>query len=157
MDNNTWVIRLNGKSIDEKNVSCLGKQLKIILEVVMDYLKDNEWYISDVSDNENIASIIFECNINEIRKIDDTNTLLSKINLIDQFYSGVFIAVRKEKNEQVYFHEVPETETEEGLQYQDAEVEIRAFDTSYFEIYTKDEALKKKICSVFNVKEEYLS
>ncbi|MFP7287636.1 hypothetical protein SFC15_15520 [Shouchella clausii] len=71
--------------------------------------------------------------------------MIEKVKRVIQFESGVFIAVEKGKKINWNFDHLPETEESEGLQHPLAEIEIRAFDYSFFEIYGNDIEAKKTI------------
>ncbi|WP_305026103.1 hypothetical protein [Paenibacillus lacisoli] len=82
-------------------------------------------------------------------EILSTDELIKKAKEIVQFHSGVFIGIRKGKEIGWETNTLPETEESEGLQYPEAEIEIRPFDTSYFEIYGMDIIIGNKIKSSF--------
>ena len=139
------IIRLNGKSIDGNNTCCLGIQLVLILEAIYESIKDSVWVVSDLNDNCGISGELFPNNNSEICIISNTNELLLKIRKVNQFYSGVFIAIGRDIRRLP--KSIPETDEEEGIQIEESVLEIRAFDTSYFEVYSNAinvEILKQK-------------
>lgn len=139
------IIRLNGKNIDGNNACCLGIQLVLILEAIYESIKDSVWVVSDLDDNCGISSELFPNNDFKICIISNTNELLLKIRKVNQFYSGVFIAIGRDIR--ILPKSIPETDAEEGIQIEESVLEIRAFDTSYFEVYSNAiivEILKQK-------------
>ena len=80
----------------------------------------------------------------QLRKIGDSHSLINICENIDQFLSGVFIAV-KEKNQNFKCQDLyigTEDEQFRSLNFDGILIEIRAFDTSYFELYSDDPILK---------------
>ncbi|TPE68201.1 hypothetical protein [Halalkalibacterium halodurans] len=77
--------------------------------------------------------------------VTSTNRLIDKVKEVIQFESGVFIAIRKDKKINWETDFLPVTEEDEGLQHPFADIEIRAFDYSYFEISGMDFEVEKKI------------
>ena len=70
-----------------------------------------------------------------------------------QFERGVFIAFPTNKEVLWKKNLLPQTEALAGLQHPESEIEIRAFDYSYFEVYTLRDALSKVLRSCFKFPE----
>lgn len=79
----------------------------------------------------------------EYSKFLNTEELIQKANEIIQFYSGVFIGIKKGKHVEWNSDRLPDKEEDEGLQH----LEVRPFDTSYFEVYGMDRSIEYKIKS----------
>lgn len=126
-------------------VKCTSKQLLLILEVVNKIqTKDSLiWICSDV--NTNIWYI------NSFKKDSFlVNTFEEWENILGndfQFTSGVFIWINKKKFSTLIKEDLDKLKTEdmEDLHIKESYIEIRAFDTSYFEIYSKDLDIVNKL------------
>lgn len=142
----TFILRLSGKHF-QSEIGCLGKQLAQILASIQDETSSFNWFAFDVFGSSNQPSdVLFPRPYSEILSTDE---LIKKAKEIVQFHSGVFIGIRKGKEIGWETNTLPETEESEGLQHPEAEIEIRTFDTSYFEIYGMDIAIGNKIKSSF--------
>ncbi len=86
------------------------------------------------------------------KKVGNIFDLLSILSITDQFLSGVFIAVK----EGAQISNTIELGTEDTkfrpIEMEGVVIEIRAFDTSYFEVYTEDLSLMQKISTHFQTK-----
>lgn len=143
----TFILRLSGEQF-RSEIVCLGKQLVQILACIQDETSNFTWVAFDVFGSSNQPSeVLFPKPYSEILSTDE---LILKAKEIVQFHSGVFIGIRKGSKEIEWEIDIlPETEESEGLQHPEAEIEIRPFDTSYFEIFGMDIAIGNKIKSSF--------
>lgn len=142
----TFILRLSGEYF-QSEIGCLGKQLAQILACIQDETSNFTWFAFDVFGSSNQPSeVLFPKPYSESLNTDE---LIKKAKEIVQFHSGVFIGIRKGKEIGWETNTLPETEESEGLQHPEAEIEIRPFDTSYFEIYGMDIAIGNKIKSSF--------
>lgn len=127
---------------------CLGFQLLKILNVIGPFCKTFFWYGVDVEVN---GEFPFKNNLQgwipkKIGYIEDLELLAKNT---DQFLSGVFFALPVDVG--------PIWEREfstEDLPFRDMEeavLEIRAFDTSYYEIYSNDIKIMKVLSENFSV------
>ena len=132
----------------EGGVNCRGQQLKEILELIEFYptIKNAIWYASDLD-----SSPIPDCIINFTKfipeKIGNTRNLITICQNVNQFLSGVFLAFSRDVGDRL--NEGFETEDKAFRDIGDAVLEIRAFDTTFFEIYTNDYDLVHKIAEKF--------
>ncbi|WII38262.1 hypothetical protein [Paenibacillus thiaminolyticus] len=133
------------KTKETQQLSCLGKQLAEILFVIYEQTEACNWYAFDVDVNTPHSEQFFT---SPFCRIDSIELLINKSKMVDQFLSGVFIAIKGEVAEWNLEH-LPTTEEEEGLQHEQAVVEIRAFDTSYFEVYGLESEIKEKLKLAF--------
>ena len=95
---------------------------------------------------------MFPENSQELCVALSTDKLMDKVKKVIQFESGVFIAVQKKKKIEWDFERLPETEVSEGIQHSLADIEIRTFDYSFFEIYSNNIEVKKTILNHFQKK-----
>ncbi|CAJ1316688.1 hypothetical protein [Paenibacillus nuruki] len=130
-----FILRLDHKYFRNENI-CLGGQLVEIINCIKEETSDLVWFTFDVLASSN--QVVKELFPDEYSKFLNTEELIQKANEIIQFYSGVFIGIKKGKHVEWNFDRLPDTEEDEGLQHPEAEIEIRPFDTSYFEVYGMD-------------------
>ncbi|TVZ37117.1 hypothetical protein P886_1456 [Alteromonadaceae bacterium 2753L.S.0a.02] len=143
-----YSINLTGTEINNSVVSCTGEQLALIVKNIISY-KELRWYASDVSINSS-ERFWADFSIAKPSFVGDSSTLICEINQVEQFFSGVFLAVFL-KNEKDIILESIETEDEKYRDIGEFDIEIRAFDTTYFEIYSIEPNLLAPICEKFGV------
>lgn len=145
-----FMLKLRGSEFFNDELSCLGWQFAEILLSLKDYTKTHEWYIFDVlGTSESSLRDLFPKNPQELCIVQSTDELIDKVKRVIQFESGVFIAVQKGGKINWDFDHLPETEESEGLQHTLAEIEIRTFDYSFFEIYGNNIEVEKTILNHF--------
>lgn len=141
-----FTIRLS-REYFQNEICCLGEQFAQLLTCIQQETAQLSWYVFDVfgSSNQSLDTLFPRpyCEINS------TVDLIKMVDEIVQFHSGVFIGINKDKNVEWNIDRLPETEEGEGLQHPNAEIEIRPFDTTYFEIYGVDSNIENKILSCF--------
>ncbi|KOS61805.1 hypothetical protein FJQ98_18580 [Lysinibacillus agricola] len=145
-----FMLKVRGNKFFNEELSCLGWQLAEILISLKDYTESHDWYIFDVlGTSKTSLHELFPKNPKELCIVLSTDELIDKVKTIIQFESGVFIAIQKGKKINWNFNHLPETEESEGLQHLFAEIEIRTFDYSFFEIYGNNIEVKKTILNHF--------
>lgn len=151
-----YLIRLDNKAFLPEQVVCLGSQLKSVIKNLSELIEAHVWFCADVDAISPIPKKL-EINSGQLKKLGHNSSLINLCENIDQFLSGVFIAII-EKNENL---KIPNlhigTEDEQFRPLEDLDgvlVEIRAFDTSYFELYSEDAILMKKLSKIYDVKIE---
>lgn len=148
-----FILRLRGNDFFNDELSCLGWQFTEILMCLKDYMKSYDWYIFDVLGTSKLSLFeLFPKNSMELCIISSIEELIDKVKEVVQFESGVFIAIKKGIAVEWDHNYLPETEEDEGLQHSFADLEIRLFDYSFFEIYGNDRKVKKRILSHFERK-----
>src|SRR5688572_12682505 len=121
--------------ISNKKAACTGAQLLLILNIIRPYVQGCIWYGADIEINRNLCPMPgVEGAIP--KKIGRNDDLIKLVANVDQFLSGVFFALPKDIG-QVWNHEFY-TEDEVFRDIKEAILEIRAFDTSYFEVYSSN-------------------
>ena len=145
-----YLIRLNKEVFPQDPVVCLGSQLKSIVEKLSELMESHVWLAADVDAlspmPEKLAIDSFQ-----LRKIGDDQLLINLCENIDQFLSGVFIAVRLNNCK---YSELPigtEDEQFRSLSLDGVLLEIRAFDTSCFEMYSDDLDLMNTLSKLYKV------
>ena len=133
-----------GKKEMNSNIVCLGEQLEEILTSIYKVNSKLRWYMYDVKGSAREETYLLSRQEQII--INDTITLIELVRNVIQFERGVFIGTIKPICDNEYASDtLPYTEEEEKMQFAHAEVEIRTFDYSYFEIYCKSELMKNII------------
>jgi len=148
-----YLIRLDKKAFSHDEVICLGSQLKSIIKNLSELIEPHVWFGADV---DAISPMPKKLGIDsfQLRKIGDSHSLINLCENIDQFLSGVFIAV-KEKDHNFKCSELrvgTEDEQFRSLNLDGILIEIRAFDTSYFEVYSDSSVLIEKLPKTYKIK-----
>lgn len=145
-----FLIRLDEKMFSEDRMVCLGSQLKNIVCNIRELIEPHIWFGADI---DAISLIPKKIGINsfKLRGIGGSNSLINLCENIDQFLSGIFIAV-KEKNRDLKCLGL-RLETEDmpfrSINLEGILIEIRTFDTSYFELYSDDAGLMKRLSEMY--------
>ncbi|WP_188388392.1 hypothetical protein [Priestia taiwanensis] len=144
MKKTAFCLRLRGETFFRDELCCLGWQFAEILTRLIEYTEGHHWYVFDVAGGGHVSFLeLFPRNSEGMCVICSTEELIQKVKKVNQFESGVFIAIKKGEPVEWDIHYLPETEEEEGLQHPLAAIEIRLFDFSYFEIYGNDLAVER--------------
>jgi len=141
MNTPNFLVRIKGKKI-----SCLGSQFLEILETINIKKELFVWYGSDVEVNGD-HPFKFGLQGSIPKKVGTTENMITLAENTDQFLSGVFFALPMDQ-EKILDREFF-TEDDPFRDIGDAVLEIRAFDTSYFEVYSNDFEIIKKLANHF--------
>jgi len=122
---------------------CSGEQLKEVLLKIKSYIKDSYFYFFDVQTVSG-GYLAMNCgNMNSVCEFTSLEGILEKVMTVDQFISGVLIISQKKLDTEKM---IPiDTEYDMKMQLSSALIEIRMFDTSWFECYTENEAITKEL------------
>lgn len=148
-----YLIRLNKDVFPCDPVACLGSQLKTIVKGLGELMLPHIWFGSDV---DAISHKPKKLGIDsfQLKKIGDDGALIGLCETVDQFLSGVFIAIgTKNQNCKCWTLSI-ETEDEpfRSINLEDILIEIRAFDTTCFEVYSDNPILIKNLSKMYGVK-----
>ncbi|KGR85308.1 hypothetical protein [Lysinibacillus odysseyi] len=147
-------LTIRGMDFFNEELSCLGWQFAEVLKSIKNHTENYDWYIFDVLGTSNSGLLdLFPLNTSGLCVVLSTNELIDKVKKVIQFESGVFIAVQKGKEVNWDFGCLPGTEESEGLQHPFAEIEIRAFDYSFFEFYGRNVEIKQSVLNHFQENE----
>lgn len=144
-----YEIILKSENLDDDYVACTGKQLIMIVNSLANQLRDYQWHIADIelncySDDFNDDEYILPDPKNKSLLIGNSECFIKYLKNVGQFMSGVFLGVKDNTNE--ISCENDEFWTEDRSPYLKlAEIDIRAFDTSFFILFTSDENIAKQI------------
>lgn len=128
------VIKLTGMQVNNKLVCCTGSQLVIILDVIEEKLGKCNWYVADISATH-LLSYDMPGQSKWPSLVGNTEDLKIISAQVIQFFSGIFLAMPINSN-MPRWSDYLDTEDIPTNDLGDAVLEIRAFDTSYFEIYS---------------------
>jgi hypothetical protein len=135
--------------------TCLGSQLITIVEFLKTELKTHAWYAADVDAFSDLPS---ERGVNtwKLGKIGNDECLIEFCKEIHQFIWGVFIAVDSEwaGQDTSQLEIATESDLFRPIDLDGVLVEIRTFDTSYFQIYSEDEHLMNRLARKFGAEIE---
>ena len=142
------------KSFPKDQFICLGSQLISIVNVLKNIIPAHTWYGADV---DATGQGLKELNINGFRLnlIGTDQQLVEYCSKITQFIWGVFLCINSGYSSQDFrgIELATEDEPFRSIPGDGILVEIRAFDTSYFEIYSEDEKIIKELSEIFNFSE----
>lgn len=130
------------------NTVCLGRQVVEIINFLERFLPSLVWYGSDISITANSTTIFLDekYTLYTPTKIGTSYDFKKESDKVLQFLSGVFIASEKD----ILWPQNLKIGTEDlfrPIELNGIILEIRVFDTSYFEIYSDDYELIKKIAT----------
>ena len=155
MFNPKYRILVTSKCFPKDKAIGLGTQLILLLDSVKNYLPSHIWYGADV---EGVGKNIENRNLSDVQisLIGSDLQFIEYCSGIEQFIWGVFLCVDKKFSSQNIVGIELETEDEpfRSVNFNGVLMEIRAFDTTYFEIYSEDFDLISKISSIYNVEIE---
>ena len=141
MNKSKFIIRLS-----DNNFCCLGNQLVKILNILHPYVKNCSWYVAEIITNDNPPYKLGLQNANP-QLIGNFDNLQKIVSGVDQFQSGQFVAFPPEGcvvADKLFY---PEDGVFSKIGF--PILEISAFDTSYYEIYTNDVNLVRSIFNHF--------
>ena len=135
-------------------VVCLGSQMISIINFLKHILEPHTWYGADI-DAFGKGVKKFTLDPKYIKKIGTDASLIKICSEIDQFLSGLFFAIQNKYSVQksIALNISTEDEPFRPLNIEGILIEIRTFDTSYFEFFSEDEIIIKKLSNKF--KSEY--
>lgn len=154
MFNPKYRLLITKKCFPSDQCICLGSQLISIVNLLKKVLPIHIWYGANVNATGEGAN---ELDINglQLNLIGTDRQLLQYCSKISQFMCGVFLCV--DRNDLPPNFQDIELETEDEpfrpISCDGILVEIRAFDTSYFEIYSEDERIIKELSEKFSFSE----
>lgn len=151
-------IIIKNKSFFPDRLVCLGSQFIVIVNHFREILKPHTWYGANV---KVLGELSKECELNSfnLKKIGNDKRLIKLCDCVEQFLEGVFFAIDDKYSDQTISNIEVDTEDEEyrSLDINGVLIEIRTFDTSFFELYSENEKFLEKLSKIFNVKIEKFS
>lgn len=159
MFNPKYRVLLTSKCFPQDTVVCLGTQLVSIINFIKDSFPQHLWYGADV---DAVGKGLKKYNVSkaQLNIIGDDLQFIKFCSDIEQFIWGVFLCIDSNFSSQNIQDVELETEDEpfRPIACRGVLVEIRTFDTSYFEIFSEDITLIKKLSEAYDVEiEEHIS
>jgi hypothetical protein len=144
------------KCFPQDMVVCLGKQLISIVNSIKDFLPQHVWYGADI-DAVGKGARKYNLNSIQLNLIGTDFQFIEYCSEIEQFIWGEFLCIDSNFSSQNIQNVELETEDEpfRPIDCKGVLMEIRAFDTTYFEIYSQDIELMKKISKIYNIDIEH--
>lgn len=143
-------VLITSKCFPEDKVICLGRQLISIVNSIKDFLPEHVWYGADI---KAVGNGIMKYNINtvQLNVIGTDSLLIEYCSEIEQFIWGEFVCVDSRISSQNIQGVKLKTEDEpfRSIRCEGVLLEVRAFDSTYFEIYSEDIELIKKIANKY--------
>jgi len=148
-------ILITSKCFPQDEVICLGSQLISIVSSIKNYLLPHIWYGADV-DAVGKGAKKYNLNNFQLSLIGSDLQFINYCSEIDQFIWGDFLCIDSNFISQSFQDIELGTEDEpfRPIKANGILIEIRAFDTTYFEIYSDNKELITKISKAYNVKIE---
>lgn len=135
---------------------CLGSQMISLIDFLEFKLPSHIWYSADI---DAMGEVIEKYDLQSriIKKIGTAASFKKICAQIDQFRSGVFFAIQNDQQDKSIEVEVDtEDEPFRPLNMNGVLLEIRAFDTSFFDFFSENEKILKELSKHFksSVKED---
>ncbi len=155
MFNPKYRVLVTSKCFPHDKVICLGSQLISIVNFIKDMLPKHFWYGADINA---VGKDAMRFNVNDVRlNIIGTDSQFTEYcSQIDQFICGVFLCIDSNYFSQNIQEIQLETEDERfrSISCDGILLEIRTFDTTYFQLYSEDLTIMKKLSDMYHVKIE---
>ncbi len=152
MFNPKYRILLMSECFSRDRVVCLGTQLISIVNSIKDFLPQHVWYGADI---DAVGKGAWKYNLNrfQLKLIGSDLQFIEYCSEIEQFIWGEFLCIDCNSSSQNIQNVELETEDEpfRPIDCTGVLMEIRAFDTTYFEIYSQDIELMQKISKIYSV------
>lgn len=143
------MIQIGAAQLVPNTVACLGLQLQGILGVITQEYPDLIWYVADINAVQVMPDDITRSDPAP-KYIGSKERIIDFAGLFDQFLTGVFLAVPMESHTRMP-NQMYVTEDLPFRKIDPAVLEIRAFDTSYFEIYSTEKHILTRLSLVYHV------
>jgi hypothetical protein len=157
MFNPKYQVLLTSKCFPQDKVVGLGSQLISIVNFIKDSLPPHIWYGANI-DAVGVGARKYNTNSNKFQPnlIGSDLQFVDDCSKIDQFIWGVFLCIDSSFSSQS-LQDVElgaEDEPFRSINCKGVLMEIRAFDTSYFEIYSENLELIDKLAKAYRVEIE---
>jgi hypothetical protein len=126
--------KITGSQINGEITSCTSSQFILLVNSLSKQLENCCWYVADISATNGLLPSTLTEGVVHFIKVGNTQELVQLIIQIDQLASGIFLAIPNNVSEPELSRD-SDTEGDPTEDLGDAVLEIRALDTSYFEVY----------------------
>lgn len=133
--------RVVGQELDENEVCCTGRQTALLLQKLNELHSGTVWYASDLVWSTGVVG-----ESGTPIRLGDYNKTRKILGSIDQFQFGILLGFEegnlpKNFKAKHFTEDMPYSENEGAL------IEVRLFDTTYFEVYFSDAKFADKFVS----------
>lgn len=142
-----YVIRLNGAVIDGNDVSCLGRQLVLIVDALGEEANRWVWFAQDIDAYHDLPAPLSRDSA-EFQEIGTTEEMKQLAKAVDQLLSGTFVAILDDSNGILPCSYQKDTN---HVLLELYSLIIVAFDTSYYEICSRNKQLLERLSQRFGV------
>ena len=155
MFNPKYQVLITSNCFPRDKVVCLGTKLISFVNFIKNFLPRHIWYGADVDAVGKGAMKLILNNI-QLKIIGTDLQFIEYCSEIEQFIWGVFLCINNNFSSQNIRGVELETEDEpfRSIPCDGILLEIRAFDTSYFEIYSEDLTIIKELSKIYNIEIE---
>ena len=141
-----YIVRLAGPDMDGQAISCLGSQLVELVELLNTREGGLTWGVFNLEPLSGAASVAPDGDDRTWSSDDVVRLGRSK----DQFLRGVFVAARLGVQTPSFRSDI-DTEDPVDVDLRGAIAEIRAFDTSFFEVITESMPIAEYLARHYGV------
>lgn len=148
-----YKILLKKENFHSDSTVCLGSQLITIVNFLQTILPPHIWYGADIEAIDTRVPSKLHLNSFSLREIGADLSLIQICSKINQFLSGIFLAINIQQYPSKGIERLEigtEDEQFRSLAINGVIIEIRAVDTSFFELYSEEENIVKKLSLKFN-------
>lgn len=143
-----YLIKIKGNNAPP----CLGEQLINILKEIQPFTKNLIWYACDIDSTRLSPIKNFQSFIPRKVGSGNINDMVNLCKNVEQFLSGVFLGLSIDRGNQL--NNKYTSEDDEFRDLGEALLEIRAFDTTYYEIYTNNFIIIEALAPAFHATPE---
>ncbi len=152
MFNPKYRVLLTSKCFPENKFICLGRQLISLINLLGNFLPNHTWYGADV---DAIGKGAMKHNLNnpQLSMIGTDSEFIKYCTNIQQFIWGVFVCIDSHISTQKIQATKLETEEEpfRPISCDGVLIEIRAFDTTFFDIYSENLQFIQQLSNIYDV------
>ena len=150
MFNSKLCLLLKAEVFKDKTAACLGSQFIEIINFLKKSIPSCTWFAADLDcyGNDHLR----EFSGYSLKKLGGYSELIKLSEKTVQFLSGVFIAANHSGEMEKAIEVSTEDERFRPIDCDDVLIEIRAFDTSYFEVYSDFTPLLEELSNHFGGK-----
>lgn len=142
----TVVLRLEGFQLTGEHTVGSGHQLTMIIDALRQHTTDCVWFVADLDALYLLPEELVR--VHEPVVVGTADDLVAFVEPVPQFLGGVFLAVPHERLPPVWSRSFW-TDDQPFEDLDGARFEIRAYDTTYIEVYTDQEDLLRGLAEHF--------
>jgi hypothetical protein len=134
-----------GADVFGTQAACLGDQVAMVVARIGELLPNLRWSVADVE----CTGAPFTGRTPTPVDVGDADALMRAALQVNQFTSGVFVAIPAELTQPRFREGGLWTDDDEAADLGDAVVEVRAFDTTYVSVASTNEAFLQRLEAEF--------